>query len=86
MTTNELIKRMELMNFKIKKETTIKSKEIIIIFSDSVDSNGMIAWVAQDEMFRIDNYFLGFSKLTISEKSIVFNTLIEYACTPINER
>lgn len=85
MTTNELIKRMELMNFKIKKETTI-SKEIITIFSDSVDGNGMIAWVAQNEMFRIDNYFLGFSKLTISEKSIVFNTLIEYACTPINER
>lgn len=81
MKTNDFIARMECIGLDTQ-IVMVGNKECIRVCTDSV---GVIAFVSTKEIFKI-NCCDAFSDLTISEKGIVFNALVEYASTPIEER
>lgn len=80
MKTNELIKKMETIGLDARLVLAGDSERVRV----SSDSHA-IAFVSTKEVFKI-SCCDDFSDLTVSEKSIVFNALVEYASTPIEER
>lgn len=85
MKTKDFIKRVEELGFKVKHQITSGIYNISC-FDEEDDLSYTCSTVSGDEIYIIKNDFISFATLNEKVKKNLFDLLVEYASTPIEER
>lgn len=84
MKTKEFIKGIEELGCKVRGRGYINGKEDLIVYRK--DNHDTVAYVCENVIYSCDTNRIDFSKLSKEIQKTLFELIVEYAATPIEER